>query len=370
MRDPRRTGATAAALMIGLALVSSLSLVAASLVTSVDGQLERTMSADYFVLSSRPMTEQVAQAVRATPGLDHVTAQKTVRADLITEHGTDEDHDLTATTARFTDDFRLTFTAGDAVSTLAGKDAITVPEAFADAHRLELGDPIRVRFHGGGTTRLSVGGIVRGGDIFASGATYIGMDVVRANLPPDQVPLDDVYFATAAPGADRAEVYRALTANLDPYPQTKVRDRESYRQALHDTVALALGLVYGLLALAILVAILGVVNTLALSVVERTRELALLRALGVTRRQIRRMVRIESVVIAVVGALLGLVPGLAWGVVTQRVLASKGLDTLAVPWPTITAVLAGAVVVGLVAAWIPARRAARLDILGAMTATG
>ncbi|MYV99819.1 ABC transporter permease, partial [Streptomyces sp. SID3343] len=374
IRDPRRTGATAAALMIGLALVGSLSLVASSLVVSVDGQLERTMNADYFVLSSHPMTEQVARTVRETPGLDHVTAQKTVQADLITAHGTAKDHELTATTARFTDDFRLTFTAGDAASTLApGKaagDGITVPEGFADEYRLKVGDPVRVRFHGGGTASLHVGGIVRDGDVFASGATYVGMDTVRAQLPADQVPLDDVYFATAASGADRAEVYRALTSRLDRFPQTKVRDRDSYRQALHDTVSTALALVYALLGLAIVVAVLGVVNTLALSVVERTRELALLRALGVTGRHVRRMIRIEAVSISVVGALLGLVPGLAWGIATQRTLAGRGLDTLAVPWPTIIAVLVGSVVVGLVAAWLPARRAARVAVLPAMSGTG
>ncbi|MFI6981129.1 ABC transporter permease [Embleya sp. NPDC050154] len=371
IRDPRRTGATASALMVGIALVSFLSLVAASLVTSVDGQLERTVNADYFILSSRPMTEQVARVVRETPGLDHVTAQQTVRADLITAHGTDRDHDLTATTERFTDDFKLTFTAGDARSTLApGGDGITVPQAFADEHRLRLGDPVRVRFHGGGTARLTVGGIVRDGDVFASGATYIGTHVARANLPADQMPLDDVYFATTAAGADRDLVYTALAERLAGFPQTKVRDRDSYREALHDTVALALDLVYALLALAILVAVLGVVNTLALSVVERTREIALLRALGLTRRRVRRMIRTEAVLIAVVGAVLGLLPGLAWGAATQRVLSTKGLDTLAVPWTTCVAVLVGAVVVGTLAAWLPSRRAARVDLREAMASGG
>ncbi|WP_443089322.1 ABC transporter permease [Yinghuangia sp. ASG 101] len=154
-------------------------------------------------------------------------------------------------------------------------------------------------------------------------------------------------------GADRTEVYRALARNLEPFPHVKVRDQDSYKQALHDSVGTALHLVYALLALAVVVAVLGVVNTLALSVIERTRELGRLRAVGMTRRQTRRMIRTESVVIAVVGAVLGVTLGLTWGVVCRSALSDRGLDTLVVPWATIAAVLVGAVLTGVAAAWPP-----------------
>ncbi|UGQ12082.1 ABC transporter permease [Yinghuangia sp. ASG 101] len=380
VRDARRTGTTAAALMIGLSLVGFLALIASSLVASVDGQLDRTMRADYFVMSDRPMTASVARTLQDTPGLERVTPQKTVRADLITEHGTAANQDLTATTADFAEDFRLRFVAGNTDSTLAeaGPDnsgagaspGITVSQDMAETHHLKVGDPLQVRFHGGSTARVVVGGIVRDGDLFSSGATYIGLGTVAANLPPDQMPLDDVYFATAAVGADRTEVYRALARNLEPFPHVKVRDQDSYKQALHDSVGTALYLVYALLALAVVVAVLGVVNTLALSVIERTRELGLLRAVGMTRRQIRRMIRTESVVIAVVGAVLGVTLGLTWGVVCRSALSDRGLDTLVVPWATIAAVLVGAVLTGVAAAWIPARRAARMDVLAAIASDG
>ena len=126
-------------------------------------------------------------------------------------------------------------------------------------------------------------------------------------------------------------------------------------------------LIYGLLALAILIAVLGVINTLALSVIERTREIGLLRAIGTSRRQLRRLVRLESVLIAIHGAILGLALGLAWGVAGQRALRAYGITALTIPWATVAAVLVGAVLVGLIAALLPSIRASRLDVLTAIT---
>jgi putative ABC transport system permease protein len=125
-------------------------------------------------------------------------------------------------------------------------------------------------------------------------------------------------------------------------------------------------LLYALLALAVVIAILGVVNTLALSVIERTREIGLLRAVGGTRLQVRRLVRLESVLVAIHGALAGLALGLAWGTAGQKVLRAYGITTLTIPWPTITVVLASAALVGLTAAILPAYRAARTNTLTAI----
>jgi putative ABC transport system permease protein len=127
-----------------------------------------------------------------------------------------------------------------------------------------------------------------------------------------------------------------------------------------------LNLIYGLLALAIIVAVLGVVNTLALSVVERTREIGLMRAIGLSRRQLRRMIRLESVVIALFGAVIGLGLGMGWGVSAQKLLALNGLGTLSIPWSTIFSVFVGSAFVGLLAALLPALRASRLNVLNAI----
>jgi putative ABC transport system permease protein len=146
----------------------------------------------------------------------------------------------------------------------------------------------------------------------------------------------------------------------------QVRDQADYKKLVHDQIAVLLYLVYALLGLAIVIAVLGVVNTLALSVVERTREIGLLRAIGLGRRQLRRMIRLESVVIAVFGAVLGLGLGLVWGVCAQQVLALQGMKALAVPWTTIVAVVIGSAVVGIVAALLPALRASRMNVLAAI----
>jgi putative ABC transport system permease protein len=177
---------------------------------------------------------------------------------------------------------------------------------------------------------------------------------------------DSALYVNTSPGTDAKELRPRLERALEPFPQVQVRDQADYKKLVHDQIAVLLYLVYALLGLAIIIAVLGVVNTLALSVVERTREIGLLRAIGLGRRQLRRMIRLESVVIAVFGAVLGLGLGLVWGVCTQQVLALQGLTALAIPWGTVVAVVIGAAVVGIVAALLPALRASRMNVLAAI----
>lgn len=170
----------------------------------------------------------------------------------------------------------------------------------------------------------------------------------------------------AGPGTGADELRGNLERTLEAYPQVQVRDQADYKELVRGQIAVLLYLVYALLGLAIVIAVLGVVNTLALSVVERTREIGLLRAIGLGRRQLRRMIRLESVVIAVFGAVLGLVLGLIWGVCAQQVLALQGMKELAIPWGTVVAVVIGSAVVGVVAALLPALRASRMNVLAAI----
>lgn len=195
------------------------------------------------------------------------------------------------------------------------------------------------------------------------GGLFMGLSTVEKYLPGGQ---EAVLYVNAASGSDVKDLRKALETTLDPYPQVQVRDQADYKELIRQQIAVMLYLVYALLGLAIVIAVLGVVNTLALSVVERTREIGLLRAIGLSRIQLRRMIRLESVVIAVFGALLGLALGMVWGVAVQQVLALEGLKAFAVPWGTVIAVVVGSVIVGLAAAVLPALRASRMNVLAAI----
>lgn len=202
-----------------------------------------------------------------------------------------------------------------------------------------------------------------GGGFGTQGGLFFAIATVEKYVPGGQ---DSSLYVNRAPGTSADHLRSRLEKTLAPYPQVQVRDQSDYKKLVHDQIAVLLYLVYALLGLAIVIAVLGVVNTLALSVVERTREIGLLRAIGLARRQLRRMIRLESVVIAVFGAVLGLALGLVWGVCTQQVLALQGMKALAVPWGTIVAVVIGSAVVGVVAALLPALRASRMNVLAAI----
>ncbi|GAA1427681.1 hypothetical protein GCM10009601_39360 [Streptomyces thermospinosisporus] len=184
------------------------------------------------------------------------------------------------------------------------------------------------------------------------------MYVYPRRLPP----LSAVTITRTVDGETCLMILAYVTVSLDAYPQVQVRDQADYKELVHDQIAVLLYLVYALLGLAIIIAVLGVVNTLALSVVERTREIGLLRAIGLARRQLRRMIRLESVVIAVLGLALGLV----WGLCVQQVLALEGMTALAIPWGTVIAVVVGSALVGIAAALLPALRASRMNVLAAI----
>ncbi|MFG3260325.1 ABC transporter permease [Streptomyces sp. NPDC048172] len=366
LRNPRRTGATGAALMVGLALVASLSVVGSSMVASATDELDKSVGADFIIQSDmgQPITPAVEKKVRASNDLESVTAYKNVKADITAPDGKKTDTELSATQPSYMKDLRRETSAGDLADAYA-KDSMSVGTEFAKDHKIKVGDRMTVAFEHGRTAKLRVGAITKDDTAVDQGAMYVNITTVKAHVPADRMPLNSIMFGTAKEGqADAA--YEALKADLKPYPQFKVRDQADFKQTLKDQVGQLLNMVYGLLALAIVVAVLGVVNTLALSVVERTREIGMMRAIGLSRRQMRRMIRLESVVIALFGALLGLGLGMSWGATAQQLLALEGLGVLAIPWSTILAVFAGSAVVGLIAALIPAFRAGRMNVLNAI----
>ncbi|WP_086824935.1 ABC transporter permease [Streptomyces sp. NRRL B-24572] len=366
LRNPRRTGATAAALMIGLALVAGLSVVGSSMVASATDELDRSVGADFIVQSGtgQPIVPQAQAAVAKTPGLDHVTAYKLVDAEITDPRGKVSTADLAATDPTYVKDLRREVTAGT-LADAYGEDAMSVGSDYATEHRVKVGDVLTVAFKGGDTVKLKVAAITADTGQVDKGAMYTDVSTVTRHLPADRVPNSLLVLASAEDGQETA-AYEALKDALAPYPQYKVSNQADYKEELQNQVGQLLNIVYGLLALAIIVAVLGVVNTLALSVVERTREIGLMRAIGLSRRQLRRMIRLESVVIALFGALLGLGLGMGWGTAAQKLLALEGLGVLEIPWPTIVTVFIGSAFVGLFAALVPAFRAGRMNVLGAI----
>ncbi|MFH9553768.1 ABC transporter permease [Streptomyces sp. NPDC051445] len=367
LRNPRRTGATGAALMIGLALVACLSVVGSSMVASATEELDKSVGTDFIIQSDsgQRMTPQAVQAIKAVPGLERVTEYKSTQADFTTPDGkTLDETAITAADPTYASDLRVETVSGKLADAYR-PDSMSVHEEFAKDHKITLGSKISVAFKDGSTARLTVRAITSSDAVIDKGAMYTSIDTLKKYVPAGKLPLDQLVFATAKDGQEDA-AYTSLKSALHDYPQYSVRDQTDYKQELKDQIGQLLNLIYGLLALAIIVAVLGVVNTLALSVVERTREIGLMRAIGLSRRQLRRMIRMESVVIALFGALLGLGLGMGWGATAQQLLALQGLNVLDIPWPTIIGVFIGSAFVGLFAALIPAFRAGRMNVLNAI----
>jgi putative ABC transport system permease protein len=251
--------------------------------------------------------------------------------------------------------------AGSLLSLRPGTVAITA--ASAERRRYRIGQTIPIRFQGA-TVPLRLVALV--GTSGALPANYLVTPdaLVKGGLAP----LDSLLYVTKTPSADTAAVRADVDRIIKPLPTVTVKDPGEYAQEQRSQINLFLYFIYALLGLAVVIAVLGIINTLALSVIERTREVGLLRAVGLSRRQLRRMVRLESVIVAVLGAALGVGMGLAFGVALQRAIADQGVDVLAIPWLQLVLFVALAAIAGVLAAVLPARRAARLDVLRAIGA--
>ncbi|WP_066950883.1 ABC transporter permease [Streptomyces lushanensis] len=366
LRNPRRTGATGAALMIGLALVACLSVVGSSMVASATDELDKSVGADFIIQSGngQPIMPQAQAALEKAPDIEHVTEYKWVDVKLTSPDGRTATEGIVAADPTYAQDLRRETTAGE-LSEAYGTDAMSVGDVYAKEHGVKVGDEMSVVFPGGRTGKLKVAAITSDDTSIDKGAMYTNITTAEKYVPADKMPKNMIMFAAAVDGKDK-EAYAALKDSLTAYPQYTVQNQTDFKQDLKDQIGQLLNIVYGLLALAIIVAVLGVVNTLALSVVERTREIGLLRAIGLSRRQLRRMIRLESVVIALFGALLGLGLGMGWGTAAQKLLALEGLGVLEIPWPTILTVFVASAFVGLFAALVPAFRAGRMNVLNAI----
>ncbi|WP_192810150.1 ABC transporter permease [Actinomadura rudentiformis] len=360
MRIPRRTASTAAALMIGLALVSLVTIFAESLKASSAKILDQAVAADYILtgpsggftgfspevvkqLSAQPQIEaatglrsgsfKIDGQSKGLTGIDPVSYGRTVRTDTI---------------------------SGDLGDLAQG--GLAVRKDVAESKGWKVGDTVTMQFPVGGTDRIPLRAIYEDNQI--NGEYMLALRDYQRHY---QDQLDVFGFVKAKAGVAPPESRAAIDRVLAQHPSVQVRDQAEFKQEQENQINQVLILFYVLLALAVVIAFIGIINTLALSVLERVRELGLLRAVGMTRGQLRAMIRWEAVIISVLGAVLGLAVGVFFGWTLVSALDEEGITEFALPIGTLLALVVAAGVVGIVSAILPGRRAARIDVLRAVT---
>ncbi|TKJ31384.1 ABC transporter permease [Blastococcus sp. CCUG 61487] len=357
VRNPRRTAATASALMIGLALVSAFSVIGASTNASIDKLIAGSVRADFVVSSAvgQPFSPDVATQLADVDDVESVMQLRWGQAQL-----DGQTTFLTAVDPAGLDrSIDLTWVDGSAEG-LDGTGVI-VDVATADGRGWEVGDTVDVLTLDGREQELTVSGIYESNQVI--GSTVVSLDTLAG---VGGVPLDRFLFVGVADGAATADVRSDLDEVLAAYPIVELKDQTEFSDEQKGQVDQLLLLINAMLVLSVIIAALGIVNTLAMSVIERTREIGLLRAVGLSRAQLRRMVRLEAVVISIYGAVLGLVLGTLFGVALARALESQGITDVVVPLGRMLVFLVVAAIIGVLAAVGPARRAAKLKVLDAI----
>jgi putative ABC transport system permease protein len=364
-RNPARTAVTAAALMVGVALVAFVSIFAAGLQGSIDRAVDRAFAGDLTVGAKNGFGETppaVTAALTRVPGVGAVSGVR------FTEGKVDGKSKTTSVVgidpATLAQTYKLKWKDGsDATLARLGSDGILADTQYSKSAK--IGDRISMLTPAGKHVRYVVRGILDEGSDF--GLLGGGLVVANEHLASDFQARDDAFvFLRYAPGADAKETRAAIDRRLAAsFPDSQTRDREEVKKQQAGQINQLLYLIYALLALSFIVAFFGVVNTLALSIFERTRELGLLRAVGMSRRQVKRIVRLEAVITSLIGALLGVVLGVAFALAISRPLEEEGFR-LTLPIGTLVLLVTVAALLGMVASLWPARRAARLDVLRAL----
>jgi putative ABC transport system permease protein len=361
-RNPRRTAITAAALMVGIALVTGVSVLASSLKASLGGVVRQRLAAELIVSgdqggrSAATYDPAVIDQVKQLPEVEQALAVHTDVAQL----GSDATDVAAGDLQAMADVFGLQATAGRLRTLRQGE--LAVDDEFATEHNLAVGGTLRLTTQRGGRQAYTVVGVFERSRL-VPGPVLLSLDDATAGFRSPQA---NFGYIRLRQGADAGAVQQRVAALLADNPEVGVRSQADFLAQLTSQVDTAVVMLYVLLGLSILIAVLGIVNTLALSILERTRELGLLRAVGMPRSQVTQMVAVESVVIATFGALLGVLVGSALGAAVVRAVPDELVSVLSLPWGSIAVFLALAVIVGLAAAVIPAVRAARTDVLRAI----
>ncbi|WP_448058682.1 ABC transporter permease [Cellulomonas hominis] len=365
VRNPRRTANTAGALMIGMALVGAATVIASSTQASVGSIVEKEANADLVLQSATGMVPPGAiDDVRSVPDVA-VVDPLAFSAMTVTADGEVSDGATTYVAGLGDGVFGRTLEVetvdGDLASISAGEAA--VQKSKAEDEGWHVGD--RITLATGGVSRDLTIGVIFSANALGS-PVVVGQATLDELVPPAEQAIDTV-FLQGAPGTDLDALHAGVAAAVAPYVVVSVMDSDEFVSSLADQVNQVLVILYALLGLSIVIAVLGIVNTLALSVIERTREIGLLRAVGLGRLQLAGTVTIESVLTAVFGTVVGLAVGVALASALPRVFADDGLSTLVVPWGSLVGMLVLAVVVGVLAAVWPGTRAARMPVLDAVS---
>ncbi|MEX0993224.1 MAG: FtsX-like permease family protein [Solirubrobacterales bacterium] len=366
MRNPSRTATTAAALMIGLALVTFVTVLAAGIKASVTETLDKSFTAELVLQNTQgsfnPIPEAAGTAVSRVRGVEVVSPLKSTNAKILTR-----DAGRTVLSgvepSTITRVWNFDFKNGEA-GTLSrlGNSQVVLNDQYATGKKLKVGNTIQVETSTSAKPDFTIVGTVD------DKSGFFGKGIVTSSVMRTKFAETQNFFELirTAPGANVAAVQASVDKVLETeYPTVESKNQTQFKNQIESQINQLLALLYALLSLSIIVSLFGIVNTLVLSITERTRELGMMRAIGTSRRQVRRIVRYESVITALIGGVLGLVVGLVLASLTTVALENEGFK-LSIPVLQLVAFLVLAGIAGVLAAIPPARRASRIDVLEAL----
>jgi putative ABC transport system permease protein len=361
MRNPKRTASTASALMIGLALITFVAILGQGIRSSFESAVNQLLTADYALTSTNTFTPLTVSAEQAVAQAPNVTVVSGVRAGSGRYLGSTED--LTAVDANLPKVVHLDWKEGNAsVPEHLGNTGGFVDDKYAKKHHLHIGSPITLETPTSKFLPLRVKGIFKqpkGGSPFAP------LTISNALFDANYVnPQNEMAFINVHGGVSDANT-KLLEQATNGFADAKIQTQSEFKKNFEKPLNSIISLLYVLLALSIIVSLFGIINTLVLTVFERTREIGMLRAVGMTQRQTRRMIRYESIVTSLIGAALGIVVGFFLALLVTHALSDEGI-VFAVPYLSIVYFVIAAIIVGILAAILPARRAARLNVLEAL----
>jgi putative ABC transport system permease protein len=358
-RNPARTASTAAAVMIGLALITYFAVIGEGFRSSFTSSVNQLFVADYAITAGQnQLTNKTAAAVAKVPGVEAVTE---IRGAQAKRNG--KSVKVSGVDANLAKVVPLKWTSGsDSVPAHLGRDGAFTGDRYADDHSLHVGSPLVVTTPTGKTLRVHVTGIF---DQPKGGTPFDDIAISKMNFDRGFANHDNQYTLLNIRGGPTDANSARLKQALHAFPTAKVQTRDEFRNSRLGGLDRSLHILYALLGLSVLVSMFGVINTIVLSVFERTREIGMLRAVGMSRRQVRRMIRHESIVTALIGAALGMAVGIFLAALTSSALSKYGL-VFALPYKSLAAFVVVAILAGMLAAILPARRASRLNVLEAL----